>query len=885
MNGSFFIGPAFVKCLFGQNRKDRAFAFCKPSLLKLVCVLAALLSLTSTHSQPPHSTPDSVVATIAPEYNKVSGFHRFWLGEGYRKLWAAEVKLKVLDLQKEKGGLTILQAGGGLQTKSLRLKDANGNEWVIRSIQKYPERALPPNLRKTVAKDILQDQVITGHPYSALTVPLFAGALGIPHSHPQIVFLKDDPALGKYRKDFADSVLLFEERTGLDSFRTDNTEKLQRKLQEDNDTKVDQKLVLRARLLDLLLGDWDRHEDQWRWEKRKTEEGTVYTPWPRDRDKVYYNSSGVLPWFLSHQWLKSNIQNFHKSIRDVNGYNFNNRYFDRYFLTSLDEEDWKEQIHYVQKNITDSLIDNAIKTLPGPIYNLSGEKIAAILKDRKQNLEKLALKYYRFLSKYVDIPGSDKHELFEVNQKDNGHSELSIYKIKKNRSREQLIYHREFNPKQTKEIRLYGLNGNDIFSVTGYHKSPIKIRMIGGSGTDSFYVSQEDPNKGKMFIYDLKDEENRIPDQKHLKVRTSTDSLVNAFDKHSFKYDRIGPIFLLHYSLDKGLQLRPGFLYEKQGFRKEPYSEKHEFIASYTTGRRSFAFDYTGDLKQVVGPFDLLINFSSLGPHNLSNFFGIGNETVFDQNSKQISYYRNRYDLIDADIRLKKHLKYWDLSAGPAIQYYTAKQSNNDAKFLYHYDQEHPDEAVFSDQFFGGIAAGAEFDTRRNELLPTHGINWNTTIRGMWQLGGETNSYGRVLSVLSAYKALLHKDAIVLGDRIGGGTTLGNPAYYQQMQLGGVQNLRGFHSIRFTGTSIFYNDIELRVKLLDFSSYLFPGKLGLVGFNDVGRVWTKGEQSNSWHDGYGGGIYLVPADLVIFQALIGHSKEGTYPYISFGVEF
>jgi outer membrane translocation and assembly module TamA len=75
------------------------------------------------------------------------------------------------------------------------------------------------------------------------------------------------------------------------------------------------------------------------------------------------------------------------------------------------------------------------------------------------------------------------------------------------------------------------------------------------------------------------------------------------------------------------------------------------------------------------------------------------------------------------------------------------------------------------------------------------------------------------------------------------------------------------------------------VKLLDFSSYLFPGKLGLVGFNDVGRVWTKGEQSNSWHDGYGGGIYLVPADLVIFQALIGHSKEGTYPYISFGVEF
>ncbi|HEX8279076.1 MAG TPA: hypothetical protein VF540_10295, partial [Segetibacter sp.] len=252
------------------------------------------LSLFLANAQSAAIINDSAFAAIEPGYDNVSGFHRFWLGESYRKLWAAPVKMRVFHLAKEKGGLTILQRGGGLQTKSLRLKDSRGRQWVLRTIQKYPERGLPENLRKTVAKDILQDQVATGHPYSALTVPPFAAALNIPHSNPEIVYVPDDPALGEYRADFANSVLLFEEREAVDTIKSDNSEKAQEELRDDNDTRVDQKLVLRARLLDLLMGDWDRHEDQWRWERIKNKNGMLYTPVPRDRDKVYYNTSGVL---------------------------------------------------------------------------------------------------------------------------------------------------------------------------------------------------------------------------------------------------------------------------------------------------------------------------------------------------------------------------------------------------------------------------------------------------------------------------------------------------------------------------------------------------------------------------------------------------------------
>ena len=56
------------------------------------------------------------------------------------------------------------------------VKDASGKQWVLRTIQKYPERGLPPTLRPTIAKDILQDQVSASHPYAALVVPPLAEA-------------------------------------------------------------------------------------------------------------------------------------------------------------------------------------------------------------------------------------------------------------------------------------------------------------------------------------------------------------------------------------------------------------------------------------------------------------------------------------------------------------------------------------------------------------------------------------------------------------------------------------------------------------------------------------------------------------------------------------
>jgi len=831
-------------------------------------------------------TKDSITVAISPVYDSVSKTHRFFFGESYRKLWATPVRMRIADLQKEQGGMKILQLGGGMQTKSLRLEDASGREWALRTVQKYPERALPADLRATIAKDILQDQISTSHPFSSVIIPPLADALQIPHSVPEIVYIGDDPGLGQYRKEFGNAVYLLEERYPKGYEKSDNTQKAQRKTEEDNDTRIDQKLVLRARLLDLIVGDWDRHEDNWRWLKMDSDKKEkVYIPVPRDRDKVFYSTSGVLPWVLSHQWLKANLQPYQDKIRAVDQYNYNQQTFDRYFLNGLSEKDWKEEVKYVQEKMTSALLRKAMLRMPANIFAEKGEQTLQVMIARKDNLEESALAYYRFLAITVDIPGSDKKEYFEVRHKKNGNIELTIYHLKKDGEKGRELYHRTFNAKVTHEIRLYGLGGEDVFDVNGDTKSPIRVRLIGGDDKDHFQISKDAQARSNTYIYDRSDEQNELPSSTVAKLRLSTDTAVNTYQKTRFIYDQFGPLFHLNYNIDQGIQVGAGLILEKQGFRKYPYASKQEFWVDYSTGRKSFILNYSGDFKKVIGNNDFKINANLLGPNNLSNFFGLGNETAFDQHDpKGISYYRNRYDYLTADFQLYRKLDHWTIGGGLATEYYTSSRSGNENKFLNDFNQSNPEKLVFDDRVFAGLIADVKYDSRDNIAIPKKGIYWNTQINAEQGLNGENKRYGKVQTEFRYY--LNPGNAgFVIANRIGGGTTFGDPEFFQLMQLGGVHSLRGFHTNRFTGKSMAYYDLDLRMKLFDFTSYITPGSLGLIAFNDVGRVWQPGQSSDQWHQGYGGGIYIVPADLILIQAAVGFSKESTMPYISVGFNF
>ncbi len=130
-----------------------------------------------------HEDGDSTALVIAgEEYAQRNGLKRFFLGDAYRKEWSTPVERPFVNMDTMGGGLTPLKLGGGQTTLSLRCKGADGNEYTLRSVNKYPEPILPEHLHRTLAHGLLRDGMSAAHPYGALVVPPLAEAVDVFHT-------------------------------------------------------------------------------------------------------------------------------------------------------------------------------------------------------------------------------------------------------------------------------------------------------------------------------------------------------------------------------------------------------------------------------------------------------------------------------------------------------------------------------------------------------------------------------------------------------------------------------------------------------------------------------------------------------------------------------
>lgn len=845
-------------------------------LLSIVFLLAAA---SPAFAQKPVEA-DSITVIANAKFDKAGLFKRAILGTNYRKVWAQPIKVPIFHLDKEKGGLKITGTGGGNQTTSLQLQDSSGREWVLRSVNKTTSRDQPKIFKNTMVEDLMLDAGSIGHPYSALAVPPLADALGLQHTNPVIVYLGNDAALGKYRDEFANHLYLFEERGPADGAKDIKTESLQDKMEQDNDKKADAKLILRARIFDFIMGDWDRHGGQWKWTRGSDSTKNIYEPFPKDRDKVFYTTGGAV--FSVMSIARPNLQAYTDHIRRVDLWNYNTVSFDLYFLNQLNEKDWEEEIAYVQSHLTDELMERALRLMPPNVYAVSAPAIFKTFKRRRDHIRKYAMKYYRFLAQRVDVAGSDKNEKFTITRQPDGDVQLTINKFKKD-SLGKVIYQRTFKHKDTRDLRVYGLEGKNTFEVIGSNTSPITVRMIGGHDEDTYVIDSAQSRKN-LYLYDRSDQQNNLPPASSAHLKLKEDTTINQYIRPENKYNTVIPIISLGYSTEDGLQFVGGANYVRYSFQKQPYSSLQHLSVNYTFQKQSYIINYSGIFKKRVWDNDLLVNITERGPRNTNNFFGLGNVGEFDKaGGKEFYYYRNRYDFAVADIRLAHHYNHWQLSGGSVTQFYTASENHNNDHFFNQYNQLHPDAQVFKAKLYTGIIGGAVYDTRNNIRFTSRGVVWRTTVTGLTGLNTSGHTSGSVLSTFSFFVPLIDS-TIVFANRTGAGAIAGKGDFFQMMNLGGL-TMRGYHTSRFIGNTMVYNNMELRAKLFDFNAYILASSFGVVGFNDTGRVWLKGEKSDTVHDTYGGGIFLTPYNAFLFEAVLGKSPEGTLVYLTAGFRF
>src|SRR6202012_1701982 len=137
--------------------------------------------------------------------------------------------------------------------------------------------------------------------------------------------------------------------------------------------------------------------------------------------------------------------------RNINTFNHNARNFDRNYLNELTEKEWRGDAEVVLATMTDSLIEASLKLQPAATHPYSMNSIIAKLKERRKYYMEDMMTYYRFLSKQVDVYGSNKNDLFDIERKDGDSVTVTIYKLNKEGKTGKIMYNRTFSADVTRE--------------------------------------------------------------------------------------------------------------------------------------------------------------------------------------------------------------------------------------------------------------------------------------------------------------------------------------------------------------------------------------------------------------------------------------------------
>ncbi|MDQ2772017.1 MAG: hypothetical protein M3Y54_16135 [Bacteroidota bacterium] len=453
-------------------------------------------------TEPLPAGADSVRAVAGRQYLQHSALYQWLLGRHYRRVWAAPVMAPVLNLTTAMpGGLRPGRIGGGYQSISMTLLGRHGREYALRALDKEPYKTLPLWLRHTFLLNVVRDATSAAIPYGALTVPPLAAAAGVPHATPRLVYIRpDETGLGEMSGRFQGKLALLEEKFNVRAAATPDLagtnhfvggEKMLQTVYTHPSYYIDQPAFLRARLLDVWLGDWDRHEGQWSWAAYDEPGGRVrYRAIPKDRDQVYFRfDDGLIPWLASRRFIAPKFQTFRAGYDNVAGLVKQARFIDQRGLSALSRADFQRLARDLQSRLPDSIIDRALHRLPPTVYVLEGPTLAAALRARREALPQAAEAFYLSLAHEPNLGGTAEPERFVVRRyPDSTTVRVYSFALARRPGPDSLRFHRTYFSAETQSLTLDGLGGDDVFEVTTQGRSAMHLHLYGGAGHDQLHL-------------------------------------------------------------------------------------------------------------------------------------------------------------------------------------------------------------------------------------------------------------------------------------------------------------------------------------------------------------------------------------------------------------
>jgi hypothetical protein len=824
---------------------------------------------------PPES--DSVSIAAGAQY-EAGGLHQFFFGNSYRDLWKTPVRVPVLDLATFAGGIRPTKLSGGNQTKSLRFETRNGREWVFRSVDK-DDVSMPPRFEGTVVEDIMRDQISSSHPGAALVASRIQDAAGILHPNPRLVVMPDDPALGEYRKTFAGRLGMIEEfpnvpESGAPGFARAaeiiNSEDLLPLMNRDPETRVSAVALLNARLVDMLIGDWDRHHGQWKWARMAQDPASPWIPIARDRDKAFISYSGLIPGLA--RMSAKNIVTFSETYPGITALTWNSIAFDRRMLSGLEKPVWDSVAKALAARLTDSVLEHAVRALP-PEYASSGPAMAATLKARRDGLEALADRFYRHLNEVVDLHATDRADQARIEL-----SRDTVLVSLIGPAGRQPYFRRHFLAGETREIRLYLHEGDDVAVVTGETDRSIPLRVIGGNGTNAIVDSAVVGGKrGTVRRYDL----GTVTGVEAVGSDTMFDRRPWVRERGRLvppgrdRGGRMAPILGIAIHGDYGVIPRLGLSQYRYGFGKRPYARRIALAAEYATRVQGWRVEALWDQRRELSPLHFLAT-AGLSQLEVIRFHGLGNNTAGPGDSEFFEVDQNQWR---AQLALGWSLgPKSDLRFGPLAKYVTT--------------DDRPGRFIAADRPYGfdefgqaGLRLALHHDVRDQPRNPRKGMLVDLAADWYPEVWDVESPFGSLSASVATYLTLPVPLRPILAVRGSGRKVLGDFPYFEAAFIGGGGTVRSLEAQRYAGDAALAATTELRVPLASFS-FILPLDVGVFGLAETGRVWLEGESPGGWHGAMGGGFWIGvvdPTSALSFS--FTNNQERTGIFIKAGLSF
>jgi hypothetical protein len=826
----------------------------------------------------------SKIAVVTPGAEYAAGKVReLLLGKHHRDAWTTPVTVPVQVTSEYKGGLVPLREGHTKLSQSLRFRAPSGKEYLFKSIDKNARKALDFELRGTFIGNIVDDQTSIGHPFGRVVVPPLMENLDILHVSPELLILGNCPALGDYNPAFGGLLGTLEEAPKGDKKKkgipgTFGAKKMHKSYEafrirfDDQEVEFAYDEYLRARLFDLLIGDWNRHEDNWQWAEFDRDGIRYLRPVPRDRDKAFSLIDGIGPRFVTKVFL-TRLEHFGYKKPDAGSLSYQSRHLDRLLLSQMSMQDYLREAQAIQFALSDEIIEAAIKTMPAETYAVSGAEIVAKLKARRDELASFAEDFYLMYAETVDIVGTNDEEEFRVRTFGDNLVEVTVTDIK-GRSKDKVLYQRTFHPHETREIRLYGLGDDDVFQLDGKAGGPINVRLIGGPGKDAFR-SEIDEKGSKALVYEKSKTADEAAPEGMKFVKSYRDYLY-SYDRTAHEFNKISPAFGASISGFNGLSLGLGLRFRRYNFTRRKYSTEYKFYFE-GNARGNYFVELSADFKDIYKKVDFVINTHYGVPDFRNFFFGIGSNTSFDRDA----VVRNEFHLVrlqnlSGEMGFRRRFgdkSYVSLMAG--IQ--SNRPEKTGGTIL---DTETP---YFGTEklVYGYLQPKFVLDLRDDKRLPSKGIMLEASQKWAYSPDGEGQFGVTKLGAEAHFSP--RRSPMSLSFKVGYANSTGRVPFYELPVIGRNNGLRGFQRGRFTGDGYVFYNTEFRTPVAKIRGKFIPLTLGVRVFYDRGKLLQRDEEDAGMKDAFGFGFYMVPiSKRYTMSVLTGFSVE-EHPVFRFSV--